>query len=91
MCFSIKVQFLRQRNKVVVIRDEREYNAIRLSEVNPPITLYLTYAFILCFCFAEFITYLHFFLKEKEKAKTNATTSSKGKEIATSSAKSVCS
>ncbi|GFZ11330.1 hypothetical protein Acr_22g0007280 [Actinidia rufa] len=27
------VQFLRQRNKVVVIRDEREYNAIRLSEV----------------------------------------------------------
>ncbi|XP_057464240.1 uncharacterized protein LOC130793701 isoform X6 [Actinidia eriantha] len=51
------VQFLRQRNKVVIIRDEREYNAIRLSE-------------------------------EKEKTKTNASTSSKGKEIATSSTKS---
>ncbi|XP_057482072.1 uncharacterized protein LOC130768995 isoform X3 [Actinidia eriantha] len=52
------VQFLRQRNKVVIIRDEREYNAIRLSE-------------------------------EKEKTKTNASTSSKGKEITTSSTKSI--
>ncbi|XP_057482166.1 transcription factor HBP-1b(c38)-like isoform X2 [Actinidia eriantha] len=51
------VQFLRQRNKVVVIRDEREYNAIPLSEV-------------------------------EVKAKTKTMTSSKGKEIATSSAKS---
>ncbi|XP_057482069.1 uncharacterized protein LOC130768995 isoform X2 [Actinidia eriantha] len=55
---NLEETFLRQRNKVVIIRDEREYNAIRLSE-------------------------------EKEKTKTNASTSSKGKEITTSSTKSV--